>query len=80
MAEKKRRIYDVAKEYNVSSKAMVDIIRGLGFTVKSHSSTVGEDVLQAVKKKLSSEKEEVKKGLERKKKKEICNYNPFCTR
>jgi len=71
MAEKKRRIYDIAKDFNVSSKAMVDIIRGLGFEVKSHSSTVGPDTIKAVSKKLSSAKEEVKQGLERKKKKEL---------
>ena len=68
MTASKRRIYDIAKEFNVSSTAMVDIIRSLGFEVKSHSSTVGPDVIQAVTKKLKSEKEEVKKGLERKKK------------
>ena len=69
MTEVKQRIYDIAKEYNVSSKAMVDIIRSLGFEVKSHSSTVGQDVLQAVKRKLTIEKEEVKRGLELKKRK-----------
>jgi translation initiation factor IF-2 len=67
MNSNKRRIYDIAKEYNVSSKAMVDIIRNLGFEIKSHSSTVGSDILNAVKKKLTSDKEEVKKGMERKK-------------
>jgi len=65
---KKRRIYDIAKEHDISSKAMVDIIRGLGYEVKSHSSTVGSDVCDAVRKKLTSEKEKVKKGLEQKKK------------
>lgn len=71
MAVNKRRIYDLAKDFNVSSKAMVDIIRDLGFEVKSHSSTVGADVITAVTAKLSSAKEEVKQGLERKKQKEI---------
>ena len=65
----KKRIYDVAKEHKISSKAMVDVIRKLGFEVKSHSSTVGSEVLQAVNKKLTAEKEEVKKGLEKKKEK-----------
>ena len=71
MAVSKRRIYDIAKDFNVSSKAMVDIIRDLGFEVKSHSSTVDSDVIKAVSKKLSSAKEEVKKDLDRKKKKEL---------
>ena len=57
----KKRIYELAKEYNVSSKAMVNIIKELGFPVKSHSSSADDKVLTAVKKKFASEKEEVKK-------------------
>ena len=48
----KRRIYDIAKEHNLSSKAMVDFIKGLGHQVKSHSSTVGPEIYEEVKKKL----------------------------
>lgn len=66
----KRRIYDIAKEHNLSSKAMVDFIKGLGHQVKSHSSTVGPEIYEEVKKKLLAEKEKVKKVLEQKKKKE----------
>lgn len=65
----KKRIYELAKEYNISSKAMLNIIRELGFTVKSHSSTADSQVLAAVKKKFASEKEEVKKEIEKKKEK-----------
>ncbi len=65
----KKRIYELAKEYHVSSKAMVDIIRGLGFPVKSHSTAVDDQILQAVQKKFASEKEEVKKEIAAKKKK-----------
>ncbi|UCE65506.1 MAG: translation initiation factor IF-2 [Candidatus Zixiibacteriota bacterium] len=65
----KKRIYELAKEYNVSSKAMLNIIKELGFTVKSHSSTADEQILLAVKKKFASEKEEVKKEIEKKKEK-----------
>lgn len=57
----KKRIYELAKEYNVSSKAMVDIIRESGFPVKSHSSAVDDRILEAVRKKFASEKEEVKR-------------------
>ncbi len=64
-----KRIYELAKEYNVSSKAMVDIIRQLGFDVKSHSSAADDAILKAVKGKFASEKEEVKKEIEEKKKK-----------
>jgi translation initiation factor IF-2 len=65
----KKRIYELAKEYNVSSKAMVNIIKELGFPVKSHSSTADDSILAAVKKKFASEKEEVKKEIEKKREK-----------
>ena len=29
--DKKRRIYEVAREFNLSSVAMVEVVRGLGF-------------------------------------------------
>lgn len=65
----KKRIYDLAKEYHVSSKAMVNVIKELGFPVKSHSSSVDDNILEAVKKKFVSEKEEVKKEIEKRKEK-----------
>lgn len=65
----KKRIYELAQEYHVSSKAMVDIIRELGFSVKSHSSSANDQILEAVQKKFASEKEEVKKEIAAKKKK-----------
>lgn len=65
----KKRLYELAKDYNVSSKAMVDIIRELGFDVKSHSSTASDEMLTAVQGRFASEKEEVKKEIEEKRKK-----------
>ena len=65
----KKRLYELAKDYNVSSKAMVDIVRELGFDVKSHSSTATDEMLQAVQNKFTSKKEEVKKEIEERKKK-----------
>ncbi len=64
-----KRLYDLAKEYNVSSKAMVDIVKELGFDIKSHSSTASDEVVIAVQKRFASEKEEVKKEIEEKKRK-----------
>jgi translation initiation factor IF-2 len=66
----KKRVYDLAKEFNLSSKAMVDMVRGLGFEIKSHSSTVGDDVIKAVERKIKEQADEVKKGLEEKRRKE----------
>ncbi|MEE9554255.1 MAG: translation initiation factor IF-2 N-terminal domain-containing protein, partial [candidate division Zixibacteria bacterium] len=65
----KKRIYELAKEYNVSSKAMVDIIKSLGFPVKSHSSSADDPILEAVSQKFTSEKEKVKQEIARKKEK-----------
>ena len=65
----KKRIYELAKEYNVSSKAMLNVIKELGFPVKSHSSSADEKILAEVKKRFASEKEEVKKEIEKKKEK-----------
>lgn len=65
----KKRIYELAKEYSVSSKAMVDIIKSLGFPVKSHSSSADDQILEAVRQKFTSEKEQVKKEIARKKEK-----------
>jgi translation initiation factor IF-2 len=65
----KKRIYELAKEYNVSSKAMLNIIKELGFPVKSHSSSADDKILAAVKKRFASEKEEVKKEIEKKREK-----------
>ncbi len=53
----KMRVSEIAKEHNVSSKAMMDIIKGLGFDVKSHLSNVEDGVVEAVKKKFDSEKD-----------------------
>ena len=64
-----KRIYELAKDYNVSSKAMVDIIKSLGFPVKSHSSTASDEILKAVHHKFASDKEEVKKEIAKKKEK-----------
>lgn len=66
----KKRVYDLAKEFNISSKAMVDMVRSLGFDIKSHSSTVEDDVIKAVERKLKAQADEVKKGLEEKRRKE----------
>jgi translation initiation factor IF-2 len=65
----KKRLYELAKEYNVSSKAMVDIVKELGFDVKSHSSTATDEMLVAVQRRFVSEKEGVKREIEEKRKK-----------
>ena len=65
----KKRLHELAKDFNISSKAMVDIVRELGFEARSHSSMATDDIVVAVQKRFDSEKEEVKKEIEEKKKK-----------
>ncbi|MCX6826572.1 MAG: translation initiation factor IF-2 [candidate division Zixibacteria bacterium] len=64
----KKRLYDVAKEYNISSNAMMSILAELGFVPKSHMSVATDEMLQAIQKRFQAEKEAAKKGIEQKKK------------
>jgi len=64
MAEGTIRIHQLAKEYKISSAAMLKIIRDLDFTPKSHMSVATEEMLAAVKNKFLEEKKEAKKEME----------------
>jgi len=64
----KKRIYDIAKEYKISSDALLKVLRGLGFNIKSHMSVASEDMLDAIAEKFQREIEEVKKDDEARKK------------
>jgi len=60
------RVYEVAKELNISSVALLEVIRGLGVQVKSHMSTVDRGTVEKVRKKFEKEKEAVKEEYARK--------------
>ncbi len=62
----KPRVYEVAKELNISSVALLEVIRGFGIQVKSHMSTIDRDVVDKVRKKFEKEKEAVKQEYARK--------------
>lgn len=64
-----KRVYQVAKEYNISSDALLSMLRELGFSIKSHMSVVEEKVLKAIEEKFKKEKEELKREDVLKKKK-----------
>ncbi len=72
----KKRIYEVAKEYKISSNALLKILRELDFTPKSHMSVATEEMLRAIKKKFEAEKEAVKKDIEQKKKPKASKVEP----
>ncbi len=57
---KKVRVYEVAREFRISSEALLEIIRSLGIPVKSHMSSVNEDVVGKIREKMEQEKEAVK--------------------
>lgn len=57
----KQRIYQAARDFDLSSEALLKVIRSLGFTVKSHMSVITEEMVEAVKKKFAEEKAAAKK-------------------
>ncbi|MFQ6002332.1 MAG: translation initiation factor IF-2 [Candidatus Zixiibacteriota bacterium] len=65
----KKRVYQVAKDFQISSEALLTIIRELGFKVKSHMSVVDEGMLSAIEEKFRKEREAVKEEYALKKKK-----------
>ncbi|MEW6050989.1 MAG: translation initiation factor IF-2 [Candidatus Zixiibacteriota bacterium] len=66
MAIKTVRIYELAKEHNVSAAAMMKIVLELGFTPKSHMSVATTELVLAVEQKFAREKQEAKKEMEQK--------------
>jgi len=71
------RVYQLSKELNLSSNALIEFLNELGFKVKNHMSMLTEKMVTGVRKKLDAEKtllkvEEIerKKKIKRKKEKE----------
>jgi outer membrane biosynthesis protein TonB len=64
----RKRVYQIAREFKLSSEALLGILRDMGLTVKSHMSAVDDKTVEAVKDKLKEEKEAGKKEVARKKK------------
>jgi len=65
----KKRVYQLARDYKISSEAMLSIIRELGFKVKSHMSAVDEKMSFSIEEKFRKEREVVKEEYAQKKKK-----------
>ena len=51
----KQRIYQAARDFDLSSEALLKVIRSLGFTVKSHMSVITDEMVEGVKKKFAEE-------------------------
>jgi translation initiation factor IF-2 len=65
----KKRVYQVAKDHQISSEALLAIIAELGFKVKSHMSVVDDKMSSAIEEKFRKEREAVKEEYALKKKK-----------
>jgi translation initiation factor IF-2 len=63
----RKRVYQVAREFNLSSEALLEMLRGMDIQVKSHMSSIGDETVEALKDKLKAEKEAVKEEVARKK-------------
>lgn len=69
------RVYQLSKELNLSSNALIVLLKELNFTVKNHMSSLSDEMVKAIKEKLESDKktlkiEEIKRKKKIKKKKE----------
>ena len=56
----KKRIYEVAREFNVSSDAVIKVLRELEYEVKNHMSTVTEEMLESISKRFTQAQAEAK--------------------
>ncbi|MBE83807.1 MAG: translation initiation factor IF-2 [Gemmatimonadetes bacterium] len=63
---KRKRIYEVAREFNLSSVAMVEVIRGLGFEAKNHMAVCTDDMIDKVKSKFEEERSAAREEIKRK--------------
>jgi len=67
LTEKKPRVYQVAKDFMISSEGLIEILKDLGVKAKSHMSTVDPSVVELVRQRFQQEKEAVQAGERRKK-------------
>jgi translation initiation factor IF-2 len=65
----KIRVYEVARQFDVSSEAMVNLLREMELPVKNHMSSIDEEMIERIRGKFDQEKEAVKHAEEEKKKK-----------
>jgi translation initiation factor IF-2 len=64
--EKKKRVYEVAREFNLSSVAMVEQIRILGFEVKNHMAVCTDEMMGGIQKKFEEERNASRLEIKRK--------------
>ncbi|MCZ6636136.1 MAG: translation initiation factor IF-2 [bacterium] len=65
-APKKKRVYEIAREFNLSSVAMVEQIRSLGFEVKNHMAVCTPEMVEGIQKKFEEERNASRQEMKRK--------------
>lgn len=66
---KKKRVYELAKELNLSSEALLKVIKEMKISVKSHMSSLAPEQVEQVRNRFDQEKKEARTRTVRKKKK-----------
>ncbi len=64
----KKRIYEVAKEFHVSSEALISMLKDQRFSVKSHMSVVDDKMYGSIKKQFEKQKTKALKDIKKKEK------------
>jgi len=67
-SSKKKRVYELARELNLSSEALLKVLKELDITVKSHMSTLSEEECEKVRKRYEREKQKARSRGARSKK------------
>ena len=65
----KKRVYQVAKEFRISTEALIGMLKKLGEDAKSHMNVIDDDVVEKVRAEFEKEKDAIKKEYAKKVKK-----------
>ena len=63
-----KRVYQVAKEFHISSEALMSMLRDMKFEIKSHMSVVSDQMHGNIKKQFEKQHEDAVKDIQKKKK------------
>ncbi|MEE8578205.1 MAG: translation initiation factor IF-2 N-terminal domain-containing protein, partial [candidate division Zixibacteria bacterium] len=61
-----KRVYELAKDFKISSNAMLSVLKELSFEPKSHMSVATDAMVTAVRTRFAAEKQEAKKDMAQK--------------
>jgi len=67
----KKRIYQVAKEFRISSEALIGMLNKLGYDFTSHMNAIEDEAVEKVRAQFEKEKEAVKREYAKKVKKAV---------